>query len=381
MTVKTLLLTAGACSLALAIGIASANAFAQAQENKQDDKTAAQDKGAEDGQDEKPFTFKKDCVVNLHNPCGLAVRPDSGDVFISDSAASRILRYGKKLGTDEYEIVEVITGFPKDVYGTGPMYDIGPLGLLFLDKDTLVVGGGGNKDGAELLRFYTLPAAGGRITADQMKFTMGPLKGADEAHPGEGNFYALAKAGNAIFATSNGDDTKGWINRCALENGEPKEYTTFIATKEATQVDAPVGITSDADGKLLYVGQMGEITVPADSLLTCYEAETGKLLWNATTGRFDISALAFNPKSGTLYCLDYGWMDTKENEQGGLYRLDITDGEEGKKTVTATKLDSLDRPTAMAFNADGQLFVTTFGPGEEGSANHPGHLYRYDGLK
>ena len=42
----------------------------------------------------------------------------------------------------------VIVDFPLDVYGKGPQYRIGPLGLAFAGKNVLVVGGGGQPDGA-----------------------------------------------------------------------------------------------------------------------------------------------------------------------------------------------------------------------------------------
>ncbi len=149
----------------------------------------------------------------LVNPCGVAVQPETGVVFVSDSGAGRIIRVVDGKAED------VITGFPQDVYGEDPKYDIGPLGLLFLDKDTLVVGGGGNPDGAELVRVYAVPAAGVEaIKADDMKESIGPLTKTDEA-AGEGNFYALAANEEAIFVTCNGDDTKGWIAaRSTTEN-------------------------------------------------------------------------------------------------------------------------------------------------------------------
>ena len=58
------------------------------------------------------------------------------------------------------KLEDVIVDFPLDVYGKGPMYNMGPLGLAFLDRDTLVVGGGGLVDDNELLRVYKVPSAG-----------------------------------------------------------------------------------------------------------------------------------------------------------------------------------------------------------------------------
>ncbi len=90
------------------------------------------------GQDVKVETV----VGGLTNPCGVAVQPETGVVFISDSGAGRVVR------VVDGKLEPVITGIPKDVYGKGPMYDIGPLGLVFLDKTTLAVG-----DGGMILRF------------------------------------------------------------------------------------------------------------------------------------------------------------------------------------------------------------------------------------
>merc|ERR1711964_151596 len=90
----------------------------------------------------------------LNNPCGVAVQPETGAVFVADSGGHRVVRIVD--GKTE----EVIVGFPQDVYGKGPMYNIGPLGLAFIGQNTLVVGGGGKPDGEEMLRVYEVPAAG-----------------------------------------------------------------------------------------------------------------------------------------------------------------------------------------------------------------------------
>src|SRR5947208_3561479 len=96
----------------------------------------------------------EEVVGGLSNPCGVAVQPGTGHVFITDSANGRVCRVnGGKLE-------DVITGSPKDVYGKGPFYDIGPLGLVFTsDGKSLVVGDGGYKDGEECIRVYSVPEA------------------------------------------------------------------------------------------------------------------------------------------------------------------------------------------------------------------------------
>ena len=64
-------------------------------------------------------------IEGLNNPCGVAIQPGTGDIFVADSGAARIVRIS------EGKLSEVIIDFPIDVYGKGPKYNIGPLGLAF----------------------------------------------------------------------------------------------------------------------------------------------------------------------------------------------------------------------------------------------------------
>ncbi|MBC8355569.1 MAG: hypothetical protein H8E66_26625 [Planctomycetes bacterium] len=290
-------------------------------------------------------------VDGLDNPAGVAIQPDTGHVFVSDSGASRVIRVVDGKAQD------VITDFPVDVYGKGPMYNIGPLGLVFLDKNTLVVGGGGYKDGEELLRVYKIPEAGQpAIKADQMEGSS-KLVATDEIK-GEGNFYGVATNGKFVFVTCNGDDTKGWVSRARINDGKLSKIKRAVATKEATEVDAPVAVAISPRGELV-IGQMGEITVPGDGLLTFYNAKNSKMLLNLETGLSDITALAYSPK-GQLYATDFMWTNTKE---GGLYQL-ISKEADGKQSIEAKKVETLDKPTALAFGDDGSLYITVIGTGE-----------------
>lgn len=325
---------------------------------------AAEDANAKPalGHDALPGVTAKVVVEDLNNPCGIAIQPETGILFISDSGNHRVVK------VVDGKVEPVITDFPGDVYGKGPMVNIGPLGLLFLDKNTLVVGGGGLPDGEELLRVYELPADGKPIKAEAMVASFS-LAATDEIK-GEGNFYALASNGEAIFVTSNGDDTKGWVARATLDGNKVTGYERWLATKEATEVDAPVGVTISPQGYLV-VGQMGEINIPGDSLITFYDAHSGNMLLNLKSGLHDICAVAYS-KRGQMYVLDYAWADPS---QGGLFQvLKDTESETGMRTK---KLLSLDKPTAMVFDADGALYVTAIGElGEDG--NSKGMLIKID---
>ena len=164
--------------------------------------------------------------------------------------------------------------------------------------------------------------------------------------------------------TCNGDDTKGWVAKSVITDGKPGELVPAIATKVATKVDAPVPILFTPDGPDLVVGQMGEVAAPpGDSLLTIYDPASGELKKSYKTGLNDIAGLAYSPKTGKLYATDFSWSDTSK---GGLFEL-VIEGEE----VKPRQILPLDKPTAIAIDKDGKLYVAVFGSLKEGDVKDP----------
>jgi DNA-binding beta-propeller fold protein YncE len=306
----------------------------------------------------------EEVVGGLSNPCGIAVQPRTNDVFVSDSANGRVARV--KNG----KLEDVITGSPKDTFGKGPFYDLGPLGIAFMsDGKSLIVGDGGYKDGEECIRVYSVPDSGKPPLNYEKDASqkIGPLPAEGDV-VGEGNLYALALTPTALYVTCNGDDTKGWVAKADINGTKLGKLERWLSTKEAVEVDAPVGIAINKQGDVV-VGQFGENNKPHDSLLSFYSAKTGKLMMNLETQLYDITALAYSPKTGLLYATDFAWMKTDE---GGLYRLDASGN-----MVKAVKIASLDKPTALAFAPDGTLYITVIGPkGENENASKQGKLLK-----
>lgn len=319
---------------------------------------------AEEEKKEKKKGGPKAVATNLDNPSGVVVHSGTGHIFVAaHDGVHRITPKGKKNERVKLEV----SGFPTDIYGKGPKYEIGPLGVAFLDDSHLVVGDGSRKDGSELIRIYKVgeTAPDKPQKEDGAVYTLGPIGPSEDSPKGEGNFYGIAVGAGAIFSSSNGDDTKGWVLKAAIEGGKPGKLTPFIKTKVATGVDAPVGVTFSPNGEQLVVSQMGEMNVPKDSLLTCYNPKSGELIKKYKTGLHDIAGVAYHPKSGKLYAVDYAWI---KNEDGGLFELEVAGDE-----VKATKIASLDRPSALAFDKKGNLYVTVFGWGK----NKKGAVVRF----
>lgn len=121
----------------------------------------------------------------------------------------------------------MIIGFSKDVYGKDPAFDISSLGIAFIDKDTLVVGGGGKPDGEEQLLVFTIPAPGQpAITADRPKIAAMTLP-AKEGLKGEGNFFGVAVTKSAIYVTANGDDAKGWVAKADINGTKIENFRSL----------------------------------------------------------------------------------------------------------------------------------------------------------
>jgi len=323
----------------------------------------------------------KHLVSNLESPSGVAIQPKTGHVFIAS-------RYGiYRYDPAAHKVYLEINAYPTDVYGKGTYetqtkFDIGPLGVAFMNDDHLVVGDGSRPDGSEFVRIYKINAKPAEpdkyVKEDAAAYTLGPIKPGEKSAKGEGNFYGIAVGAGAIFATCNGDDTKGWVAKAEIKDGKPGTLELSIATKVQTGVDAPVPITFSPDGKLV-IGQMGEMNKPGDSLLTIYDAKTGKLEKKYETGISDIAGLAYSPKTKKLYCTEFGWTDGVKKDPaekiGGLYEL-VIDGD----AVTKKKIIALDHPAAIAFDEDGKLYVTLFGTkaADDKSEKSPGGLYVID---
>ncbi len=303
-------------------------------------------------------------VEHLDNPTGVAIHGGNGHVFIVSKQGVFRLVQGKP-----HKIFLEVEGFPTDVYGKGPKYDIGPLGVALLGTDKLIVADGSRPDGEELVRIYKIEdkTPGPPRKETDAEFTVGPIAPGDASPKGEGNFYGVAVIGNTFYVTANGNDAKGWVARSVITDGKPGNLEPWLATKEAVNVDAPIAATVTPDGRQLVISQGGEVNVAGDSLVTFYNPEDGKLLKNYKTGLHDITGLAYAP-NGKLYAVDFAWPDPT---QGGLFEL-VIEGEE----IKPKKVLSLDRPTALAFDKDGNAYVTVFGLGKETGDKPKGGLLK-----
>jgi DNA-binding beta-propeller fold protein YncE len=309
-------------------------------------------------------------INGLDQPCGIAIRPGSSDLYIAESGAGRIIRV--RPGEPDRS-ANVVTGFAQEPFGAEPAYRLGPLGLAFLDKNHLIVGEGGRSSGSDTVKVFKLPDDDHALSVEDAVQTLGPIPSGPVSESGEGDFYSVAVVQTSVFVASNGDDTNGWILKSDATGTMLGALEPAIATKQHSSVDAPTALAISRRNELV-VSQMGELNEPRDSLLSFYSGKNRRLLMSVKTGLFDITALAYSPKSELLYATDFAWMEPKA---GGLYRLDMALAG-GIQGVKATRVLEIDRPTAMVFAGDGALFVTTIG-GDQSGKDKTGRLLKITG--
>ncbi len=285
-------------------------------------------------------------LEDLNNPCGVAIQPGTGMVFVSDSGNGRVFKISEK------KPVDVIVDFPVNPFELDGSLKFGPLGVIFRGRDTLIVGGGGEKDGEDAIMAFDLTKLGAvPLTPEDAEFNL--TLPADSENPAEGNYFSFDLTRTRMFVTCGGVGDKGWIAVADLADDGISNLRRQIPSSELARVAGPGGLTISPEGHVV-VTQMGSRDTPGDSVLAFY-SPAGELLDKFPTGLNDIVALKYGPRKRRLFALDFSWADPK---QGGLYQLIAVDSQNGCKAKLIT---SLQRPTAMAFDRNGDLYVTICG--------------------
>jgi hypothetical protein len=305
---------------------------------------------------------------DLDHPCGVAVRPlSAGELFVAESGAGRVLRVRLNEPPDSTVAIE---GFPRSQVGAEQKYNLGPLAVAFVDRTTLVVGEGGEPNGADALRVYQLPDDGKTLPFDKSKLTLRATP--DQSAASEGDFFAIATKSTTLFAASSVEGAAGWVFKAEMAGLTPPILNRFIETRRETGASAPRAIDLSKRGELV-VAQAGDFGTKKDSVVCFYHAVNGKQLLRLDTGLHDIVGLAFS-KSGLLYAIDHAASDPSAC---GLFRLDM-DVRGGRQAIKAVKLLPLARPAGLAIPSDRELYITTFGGGEGAKDGKMGQLLKIE---
>jgi hypothetical protein len=285
-------------------------------------------------------------VTGLNNPTGVAMQPETGEVFIADSGNGQVVRLF------ENKITPVITNFPTQTLPTEPRVKVGPLSLAFLNKNNLLVGNGGQLE--DSLQQFVISDSATPANADTAKTSLTLFNNEGE-NQAEGNFSSVAVGPTFVLVTSQGQAGRGWVSLGNRPTGDAvTDLTRHIATTDQLKSSTPSAISITPHGYAL-VANLGSLGPDRDSVAGFFEITSKRLLLKLDLGLRDVSALSYSPRR-QMYALDLSWTEPAE---GGLFRV-IEDTTSPTKLVTKL-IARLPYPTAMCFDSDGGLFVTLRG--------------------
>jgi hypothetical protein len=322
--------------------------------------------------DESAQFVIKNVQTGLDNPVGLAIRGGAADggpfeLFFSESGGGRVMR----LSTDKPdELQPVVTGFPTRMFRRGNEYRVGPLGLAFLSRMKLAVGlGGGTADVP--IAVYNLPEAGQSVAHDAAV--------ADASLPASNNsptsavFFSLTRTEGSLLIAACDDEGVGGVYKASIDANELSSLRQLAKAPSAASARGVLGVTINPKPRANYLlsVQMGDVGEQRDSRITFYAPGSGDVALQLQAGVRDAAAVAYSP-TGDLYLADAAWDDPAS---GAVYRIDAAEVD-GRQSCRPVKIAAVERPTSLAFTADGSLYVTAFGDRNDPDAPSTGALLK-----
>lgn len=293
-------------------------------------------------------------VAGLSYPSGIAIQPETGEVFVADSGRGQVVRIVDGVA------VPIITDFPVYPLGDASAIELGPLGLLFTDTKTLVVGSSAESASAPILQVFSISESAEAVTANSAHSSLVLSKGDQGSVGSVRRLYAMAATPETIYSCILADSSGAIVGRTSRSDllSAPSNMDKFVDVEETLSLARPSGVTISPHGYLVVAG-MGELSESNDSVLVFLDTVSRKPLLRLETGLRDISAVAYSRRR-QMYALDLAWA---KPEEGGLYQI-IAD-ETSESGMRTKKILSLTHPTAMAFDSEGTLYVTIAGEDDD----------------
>jgi hypothetical protein len=286
-------------------------------------------------------------ITGLNLPTSVAIQPETEVVFVAESGQGRVLRLIDGL------LQPVITDFPVVPLLDYPGVKLGPVGLLFLSKEILLVSCRLSADDTPLIRVYRVPedSSSIRYEAALSQHSLGPLEDRLDlpAHS-----MAMTATAERVYYTVMSDTKTGRIIHSDRSGDDISELRSWIDREQSSQQWRPSGISISPHGYLVVstVGDWGE---QSDSRLAFFELSSKRKALELETGLNDVIAVLYSNRK-QLYLLD---MALSNPSSGGLYRS-LADPANPSGMIVKP-IAALDHPTSMIFDSQGTLLITTWG--------------------
>lgn len=306
----------------------------------------------------------------LIRPCGVAVQAETGHIFVAESGAGRVVRV-VEVENGEPNVSEVLDGFTLGDTGIDPRLQVGPCGLAFLGRSTLLVAASG--EGSDRRGIFVANLSKDSTSAGELVHLS--VEGVTA-----NGLYSVATSGDAVFGSMLGQQSVGRVVAAKVLDAKKLDQReaygplrAFVTTSPSVGRGGPAGLAVSNRGELV-VGSTGAIDGRRNSQVAFYRATNGELLLKLDADLFDIVAICYGaPQSGAtkppIYALDLAW---SQPDQGGLFRLDA-ELHRGELGIRPKKIASLMRPTSMVLADSGALYITVLGSDDE-----TGQLLRFD---
>jgi len=266
----------------------------------------------------------------------------------------------------------VITGFdrvdPTESFPFGAALE-----LSFLNHRTLLVAGASRQGKWVALSAYDIPDAGLPVAADKAS-TWPALEHADaeeDVAATRRRWCRLTVVNDRVFLASAASHVAGRIDRVIWRQGKPGAVQSW-RTGARLETIGPTAVGINNRGYLVTTW-LRNAADGREGFLRFHAPADGRGVLDLPVDLPSMVDLAYHQREGVdrLYVLDLG---RNRAAGGGLYRIDASRLSGEGPAVRAVQIVRLTRPTAMAFAADGRLFITTAGGPDASGAARQGKL-------
>jgi hypothetical protein len=313
-------------------------------------------------------------TTQLDRPVALAIVPDStvttgtvqpdstpeqpatpepaGGIYISEAGVGRVTRMSRLA-----KRVPWLTGYsptPPDAAVERP--SAGSMGGMYALPSRQLLVAGLEPDGRATIRRYATAAAQATVEQGDLLWSARLPRGALP--------WGLTTNTQNLFAAISDDSATWGLLQVPVQSthGEPLRWDQLAAYRLSGLVQSP--------RDEIVVAARGAWSDELDARLAFLHPQDGRVLLDLAMDRRDVVSLAYSP-NGRLYGID---MAAESSEPGGLFRIDSR-YHLGRLAVHCVWIARLDRPTALAFDRDGSLYVTLWGPA--GKPHPSGQLIRF----
>ena len=280
------------------------------------------------------YTVETVCE-GLEDPTGLAVRRWSSDeppheFFVAESGAGRVRQV---LSDEPPQLAVAVEGFPQG----------GPMSLVLTTRTRLLVGSPAGAANFMLPREEAVLQAG----------ESGQAASIAAAPDGPVEFWGLALADGpaAVFAAVQAG-RRGAVLIGEVSGNRVEKFG--VLADEGLRRPRGIALTPSDRPRFVVVADSGG-DEPGDSSLHFFKPHNGELALSLPVSLSELCGVAYSPR-GELYAVN----GVARPEGGGLYRLDEVIVE-GRQQCRPALIALLQKPAAMSFAPDGDLYVASLG--------------------